>query len=545
MSRARSIGLLAWIVATCAAADVRAQIASSPVLVGPLLGPLATLPAPSLRLYGSDLGWTFEHQGRIVMLFGDTWPDAHFLCDTVPTNDDTQATLPLDPPAGLPPITFATRPGAPDDYATIRVLRDGTSISLGFGQTPLTGFSDGTDAFGVFGRGEIVACTRRSARARPSCRPHRHLACTQDLGRCAPAVLGASPACERATGAGCLPGQTCQATANGLCFDPSSSQNDGTATGIRASLAHTTEIAVQDASAPTDYRSVGTLTSNKFINVTARTVARLRGTSSGNDYGPGTDALLVWGRPGFVGEQGRQVELYLQTHRLPLPRDRAGRARLRPRFFAGVNGRTGEPRWSRRESRAEPLALDGVVGGDPREVLPIVDQMAIAWLPSPVGKWVMLYGGDLADYLLTDPANDRPGPAPGSIRIRFADHPWGPWTPPVPHLLPGDPLVAGTPYGPGGFLFHTQCASDGTLSCAPSDPSRPPDVFLPGCPSFAATFDVGRLYAPNIIDAYTRADGNGGVDVVWNVSTWNPYGVVVLKTKVVASAAADGRSRRR
>ncbi len=290
----------------------------------------------------------------------------------------------------------------------------------------------------------------------------------------------------------------------------------------------------------TDYRSIGTLTSNKFINVTVRTVARFTGKTEGSDYGPGADALLVWGRPGFVGEQGREARLYLQVQRLPLALDRNGRAHLRPRYFAGVK-RSGAPRWSRHEARAEPLALDGVVGGDPHEVLPIVDQMAIAWLPSPVGKWVMLYGGDLADYLLTDAANDRPGPAPGSIRIRFADHPWGPWTPPAPHLVPGDPLVAGTAYGPGGFLFHTQCTSAGPPLCAPSDPSRPPDVFLPGCPSFAAAFDIGRLYAPNIIDTYTRANGAGGVDFTWNVSTWNPYGVVVLKTTVVGGGSGVAR----
>jgi hypothetical protein len=540
MRRPRPIALL-WLVVTVLATNVGAQVVAPPIVVGPLLGPLATLPTPGLRLYGSDLGWTFEHQGRILMLFGDTWSHARFLCETVPTNDDTQATLPLDPPAGIPPITFATQSAAPDDYATIRVLRDGASLSLGYGQTPLAGFSDGADAYGFFGRAEIVACTRRSPRARPSCRPYRHLACTQDIGRCTPAVLGATPACEIATGAGCLPGQACEATANGLCFDPSSSQNDGTPTGIRASLAHSTEIAVQERSVPTDYRSIGALTSNKFINVTARAVGRFTLKAGGNDYSPGADVLFVWGRPGFVGEQGRQAQLYLHVVGFPIGRDRAGRAKLRSRYFAGVKARTGEPRWSRHEARAQPLALDGVVGGDPTEVLPIVDQMAIAWLPAPVAKWVMLYGGDLADYLLTDPANDRPGPAPGSIRIRFADHPWGPWTPPVPHLVPGDPLVAGTPYGPGGFLFHTGCTSDGAATCAASDPSRPPDVFLPGCPSFAAAFDIGRLYAPNIIDAYTRANDAGGVDFTWNVSTWNPYGVVVLRTTVVAGAAVERR----
>jgi hypothetical protein len=44
------------------------------------------------------------------------------------------------------------------------------------------------------------------------------------------------------------------------------------------------------------------------------------------------------------------------------------------------------------------------------------------------------------------------------------------------------------------------------------------------------------LYGVNIIDPYTRvssAEGRGrAVDVFWNVSTWNPYAVVLVKTHI-------------
>jgi hypothetical protein len=243
--------------------------------------------------------------------------------------------------------------------------------------------------------------------------------------------------------------------------------------------------------------------------------------------------LLVWGRPGFTAEEGRQAQLYLMAHRLPLRRDGRGRARLRPLYFAGVSPGSGEPRWSRRQTRATPLALDGVVGGSPREEQPIVDQMAVSWVGEPVNKWVMLYGGDLPDYALMDAAAARPGPAPGAVRIRFADHPWGPWSPAEPHLLPGSPMVAGDPYGPGGVLFHDRCVDQGPAVCAPGDPSRPPDFFFPGCPSLAAAFDIGRFYGPNIIDAYTRPDpASGGLELFWNVSTWNPYGVALVRSVI-------------
>ena len=65
-----------------------------------------------------------------------------------------------------------------------------------------------------------------------------------------------------------------------------------------------------------------------------------------------------------------------------------------------------------------------------------------------------------------------------------------------------------------------------------SDPTRPLDYFVPECQPVGAAVDTGILYAPNIIDAYTRPDGVGGLDVYWNVSVWNPYLVALLRTNV-------------
>jgi hypothetical protein len=522
----------ALVLAACLAAAPAASVAgivATTEVVGPMAGPNAPLAKPGLAFYGTDLGWTVEHGGRLLILFGDTWPHARFLCETIPLNDDCQATLPLAPPAGVPPLTFATQPGAPGVLDPIRVFRGTESLDMGFIRTPLAAFSDGSDLIGVFGRPEPVPCTRRSPRRPPSCRPHEHLACTQALGRCTPAVIGLDAVCDVATGTGCLPGQTCVATEAGLCVDPTSSQNDGTPASTVFTAAVRVEIATQDPAAPASYHEVATLPTNKFINSTVRAVARVTGRRRGNDYARGTGALLWWGRPGFSVAGTREAQLYLLTHRLPFKSDRAGRARFRPRYFAGVNAKTGEPRWTRRESKAAPLALDGVAGGSPHEVLPIPNQMAVSWIGEPLHTWIMLYGGDLADYLLADPAHARPAP-PGAIRIRFAEHPWGPWSAPEPLLLPGDPLVAGDPYGPGGVLFHAACQDRPPLLCARSDPSRPTDAFFPGCPELGRTFDAGRFYAPNVIDAYTRPDGTGGVDVFWNVSTWNPYSVVFVRT---------------
>src|SRR4030095_12531866 len=98
------------------------------------------------------------------------------------------------------------------------------------------------------------------------------------------------------------------------------------------------------------------------------------------------------------------------------------------------------------------------------------------------------------------------------------------------------------PFGPGGHMFDPACRDQPPAVCAQSDPTRPLDYFLPGCPSVGARLDTGILYAPNIIDAYTRPDGAGGLDVFWNVSVWNPYLVTLLRTNVKPGGATTPTS---
>jgi hypothetical protein len=107
----------------------------------------------------------------------------------------------------------------------------------------------------------------------------------------------------------------------------------------------------------------------------------------------------------------------------------------------------------------------------------------------------------------------------GAIHARFAAHPWGPWSRPVSVLSAGDPSVspplAGSQYAPGGILFHPAC----TPGCVPTEPTT-------------GAGDFGRLYAPIVVDAWTEARGANAVDIYWNVSTWSPYGIVLMKSRV-------------
>jgi hypothetical protein len=84
----------------------------------------------------------------------------------------------------------------------------------------------------------------------------------------------------------------------------------------------------------------------------------------------------------------------------------------------------------------------------------------------------------------------------------------------------------GDAYGPGGIMFHPDCKSQPGAPCAAPDPvnfalcnARPPN-------------DLGRLYSPAIIDAYTRKNDQGGLDIHWAVSTWVPYGAYLMQTSI-------------
>ena len=64
---------------------------------------------------------------------------------------------------------------------------------------------------------------------------------------------------------------------------------------------------------------------------------------------------------------------------------------------------------------------------------------------------------------------------------------------------------------------------------------------------------IGRLYAPNIIDEWTqdvtdeaqRKRGERSVELYWNVSTWNPYQVVLFKTQLNKTSESSSLSRNR
>jgi hypothetical protein len=187
-------------------------------------------------------------------------------------------------------------------------------------------------------------------------------------------------------------------------------------------------------------------------------------------------------------------------------------------YFSGVSG--GIPQFSDRAVDAVPLDLS--YPGDDRtaETWDIVSQMTVTWVPS-LKKWVMFYGGDLAarafPIIVGKDAKVVPDPE-GALHVRYADQPWGPWSAPEQMFKAVDlqnPSAGAA--ADGGILHRPSCKGD---ACAPHEPGYNNDA------------EIGALYSPAIIEPWTTVSESGAVDLYWAVSTWDPYQVMLMKSRL-------------
>jgi hypothetical protein len=542
--------------APVASGSVEAYAVFPPTKLAALVGPLYR-PAPgqeSIGFYGTDLGVSFVHHDEIRFLFGDTWADS-IATPISKTEDDTQGAISIAGPDGFPdgdsvdayvaahppdagetpwqnggpPVVFAL--GASDQVASIELYRGGSGppLDMGLGRTVVTAFSNARDgAFAIFRRDATVPC---SGGAAPACATG--FTCDTQMGYCSDTSGELATPCIVGT-TRCDAGATCVVpAAGGLCQDRTSSMyGTGDEDGRLDSLVFHHEVGNADPSFPTRY-GTGPWLTNKFRNPIAKTVEDFdpsREDPTQNDYAPAsgaapdTEQVLLWGRPNSVGIQadGKDSRLYFAY--VPMPEFSAtGQIAWTPHYFSGLAGK--KPSFSDDPSEARALDLSG--GAVPEfETFDIVDKMTISYV-APLRRWVMFYGGDFPPFVLSvfvGPSFGRVKRDPqGAVHARFATDPWGPWTAPVPVLEAGDPAVnpplLGSEYALGGILHHPGCVAVG---CTPTSPA----------PGYLLTPE-GFLYAPNVVDPWTEARGDGTeADVYWNVSTWNPYETVLLKTRL-------------
>ena len=151
--------------------------------------------------------------------------------------------------------------------------------------------------------------------------------------------------------------------------------------------------------------------------------------------------------------------------------------------------------------------------------------MSVAWVEH-LNKWVMFYGGGMGTEswreqdrcgvleFFTGPECTQVVIGNGAFRMRTADYPWGPWSEPQDIIVAGDPHARPLEhqYVEGGPLYHPACNGE-------------------DCVEPTGDHGYGFFYASNIIAQWTRPAGEG-VDIIWNASTWNPYHIILLRTRI-------------
>jgi hypothetical protein len=579
-----------------------------------LVGPQNQRPG----IYGTDLGYSVPNpsDGQLAMLFGDSWAAQTDVCAyPVSPADDLQGALPLQRPSvlsvGQPTAAAAQACDSfgyaledasdPTSWSRIHVYKDPSSrsqdnmLNTGMLRTPVAAWQDGQHVFGAFVRDEATRC-----KVSTDCPPQ--MLCSSDpdypgkhVGACQPNISVIEDADPRycVTADDCPALNLCNDLDTGRCVaaKPFTVQRDGQSLSPdwydddpRRGMALNVYLATAlwpDRAA--DYGTGFRFATNKFINMTARTVTHFDPEHpENNDYSAGTETLLIWGRPAFVTTKGFQAFPFLLYQPLAGLLNEQGLIHWAPRYFAGYSP-DGGPQWSDIEADAQPLygVDENLVqrGGHwawdwKQPEVDYLEQMSVAWV-APLARWVMLYSGDPPAFAVADPASGEklppahPQAVPGAIYLRSAAHPWGRARVDAPAsqaFTPARPVL--TRRMMAKYLACDDDAKDHS-ECGPQRETHDPDDLLraigdwtteltPGdwlnvsaeCIAGNTALGVqnsleddssGHLYGANIIEQWTEdvsdrapglAERQRAVELYWNVSTWNPYAVQLVKTQL-------------
>jgi hypothetical protein len=219
-------------------------------------------------------------------------------------------------------------------------------------------------------------------------------------------------------------------------------------------------------------RTISQLPSGRFVKMSLRVAP-----SPVEGLPPGGPFVLMWGTGVY-----RQSDAYLAV--VPVSSFESGRG---TRYFAGLDG-GGRPTWSEQEADAKPVVRSGAMG-----------DVSVTWC-APLNLWLMTF-------------DSRPPAAPG-IQFAYSSTPWGPWSTPETIFHPKrDP-------GLGVFIHNPHG-------------SPPDDLVGPviGRAQFDPRGTPGGGYAPYMVERWTRVQGND-LTIYYLLSTWNPYVVVLMRSKL-------------
>jgi hypothetical protein len=83
--------------------------------------------------------------------------------------------------------------------------------------------------------------------------------------------------------------------------------------------------------------------------------------------------------------------------------------------------------------------------------------------------------------------------------------------------------AAGSAYAELGPIYDSTCTPVTSPPCVATEAALQPPAYT-----------YGFLYGANIIDNWTEPRGplNQDADIYWNVSTWDPYEVLLMRTRI-------------
>ena len=187
--------------------------------------------------------------------------------------------------------------------------------------------------------------------------------------------------------------------------------------------------------------------------------------------------ILVWGTGVY-----RKSDAYLSI--VPSAQFESGRG---TRYFAGLD-RESAPIWSEKESDSKAIVENGTMG-----------DLSVTWCKD-LGLWLMTY--------------DSRDPAPRGILFSYSRTPWGPWSEPQ-------------------IIFNA--ARDGAIGKFIHNPDSSPDDGLAGPVIGKGQANPravrGGAYAPYVVERWTKVQGSE-LTIYYVLSTWNPYVVVLMKSRV-------------
>jgi Domain of unknown function (DUF4185) len=217
-------------------------------------------------------------------------------------------------------------------------------------------------------------------------------------------------------------------------------------------------------------RTISQLPAGRFVKMSLHTQpGPIAGLPAGGPF------VLAWGTGAY-----RQSDAYLSV--VPVAQFETGKGAM---YFAGMDA-AGAPSWSANEAEVKPIVQNGTLG-----------DLSVTWCKD-LGLWLMTY--------------DRRAPTRG-IAFSYSRTPWGPWSEPQ-------------------ILFNV--ANDGIGKFIHNPNSNPPDG-LAGPVIGKGQMDPeavrGGAYAPYVVERWTKLTGSE-LSVYYLLSTWNPYVVVLMKSRL-------------